>query len=222
MSIHYIKQLIAQGEHQQLDFKFAINDSKKIARSLVAFANTDGGKLLVGVKDNGNIAGVRSEEEFYMLQAAAEMYSRPEIYFESRQWTIDGKTVLEITIPKSEVLPHKAVKENRWLAYVRVNDQNILANKIWVKAAELQKQNTGILVRYNKPQKLLINYLENNEHITLSKFCRIARLHRLRAENILIKFLALNIIEILFTEKSIFYKLNADYELPELSEPFEK
>jgi predicted HTH transcriptional regulator len=54
----YIKNLIKQGEHQQLDFKFEITDSKKIARSLVAFANTDGGKLLIGVKDNGAIAGV--------------------------------------------------------------------------------------------------------------------------------------------------------------------
>lgn len=46
-----------------LDFKFEISDSKKIARSLVAFANTDGGRLLIGVKDNGVISGIRSEEE---------------------------------------------------------------------------------------------------------------------------------------------------------------
>ena len=43
----YIHKLIAQGEHQQQDFKFEISDSKKIARSLAAFSNTDGGKLLV-------------------------------------------------------------------------------------------------------------------------------------------------------------------------------
>jgi len=42
----YIQKLIEQGEHQQLDFKFEISDSQKIARSLVAFANTDGGKII--------------------------------------------------------------------------------------------------------------------------------------------------------------------------------
>ncbi|MGB4134047.1 MAG: ATP-binding protein, partial [Tenuifilaceae bacterium] len=42
MSKH-IANLILQGEHQQLDFKHSISDSKKIARSLAAFANTDGG-----------------------------------------------------------------------------------------------------------------------------------------------------------------------------------
>ena len=60
---HPIEELIAQGEHQQLDFKFEVSDSKKIARTLSAFANTDGGRLLIGVKDNGAIAGVRSDEE---------------------------------------------------------------------------------------------------------------------------------------------------------------
>jgi len=52
LTVHPIYKLIAQGEHQQQDFKYCISDSRKIARSLVAFANTDGGRLLVGVKDN--------------------------------------------------------------------------------------------------------------------------------------------------------------------------
>ena len=50
----YIHALIAEGEHQQQDFKFEISDARKIAKTLSAFANT---------KDNGKIAGVRSEEE---------------------------------------------------------------------------------------------------------------------------------------------------------------
>ena len=63
----YIYKLIEEGEHQQQDFKFEISDARKIAKSLSAFSNTDGGRLLIGVKDNGKIAGVRSEEEIYMI-----------------------------------------------------------------------------------------------------------------------------------------------------------
>ena len=76
---HPIEALIEQGEHQQLDFKFEVSDSKKIARTLSAFANTDGGRLLIGVKDNGAISGVRSEEEYYMIEAASKMYTHPEV-----------------------------------------------------------------------------------------------------------------------------------------------
>ena len=64
----YIHLLIAEGEHQRQDFKFEISDARKIAKTLSAFANTDGGRLLIGVKDNGKIAGVRSDEEQYMIE----------------------------------------------------------------------------------------------------------------------------------------------------------
>ena len=76
-----------------LDFKFEISDSRKIARTFVAFANTDGGRLLVGVKDNGAIAGVRTEEEFYMVEGASRLYCHPEIPLKIKQW-IDRKSVV--------------------------------------------------------------------------------------------------------------------------------
>ena len=71
---YYIRELISQGEHEEQDFKFAISDARKIARSVSAFANNRGGRLLVGVKDNGTIAGVRSEEDIFVVEQAARMY----------------------------------------------------------------------------------------------------------------------------------------------------
>lgn len=50
----YIQQLITEGEHVHQDFKFAISDARKIAKSLSAFANTGGGRLLIGVKITEN------------------------------------------------------------------------------------------------------------------------------------------------------------------------
>ena len=90
----YIYNLIAQGEHVRQDFKYEISDARKIARSVSAFANTEGGRLLVGVKDNGKIAGVRSEEEIYMIEAAARVYCSPEVAIECRIYKIEGKDVL--------------------------------------------------------------------------------------------------------------------------------
>lgn len=69
----YIHNLIEEGEHEHQDFKFAISDAAKIAHSISAFANNDGGRLLIGVKDNGNISGVRSEEDVFVVEQAAQM-----------------------------------------------------------------------------------------------------------------------------------------------------
>ena len=66
-----LQRMIREGEHQQQDFKFRIDSTAKIAKTLSAFANTDGGKLLIGVKDNGKITGIDPEEEFFMIEGAA-------------------------------------------------------------------------------------------------------------------------------------------------------
>lgn len=99
----YIHTLIAEGEHQQQDFKFEISDARKIAKTLSAFANTDGGRLLIGVKDNGRIAGVRSEEEKYMIEAAAQLYCIPEIDYTLQTYIVEGKQVLVATIERVRI-----------------------------------------------------------------------------------------------------------------------
>ena len=103
MERNYIKNLIAQGEHLHLDFKFEISDARKIARSLVAFANTSGGRLLVGVKDNGVIAGVRSEEETYMIETAAHVFCKPEVNFVANTHLVDGRTVVEVIVERRQM-----------------------------------------------------------------------------------------------------------------------
>lgn len=205
----YIYDLIRQGEHQQLDFKHSISDSKKIARSLAAFANTDGGKLLVGVRDNGSVAGVKSDEEFYMVQAAADLYCKPEVKFETKVWEIEGKTLLEITIPKLSLdeLITAPNKDGKYRVYIRVNDQNFIVNNIYLKAWNKKKFGKGILVRYAEPEKILFDYLENNQRITFSKFMRVAQLSKYKAEKILINLIVLDIIKIVFTENQVFYQL---------------
>ncbi len=206
---NYLRNLIAEGEHIQQDFKYAINDSRKIARSLAAFANTEGGRLLVGVKDNGRIAGVSSDEEFYMVDAAAKRYCRPPVNFETREHTLDGKTVVEIIVPKSEHKPHKApTKDGRFKAYVRVKDQNLLANNILIKVWLRQQKNKGTFFQLKEPEQILLTWLNNKESlITHSKFSRIAGISRKKAEKILVNLIVLGIIDINITENGAFYFL---------------
>ena len=209
----YLLNLIQQGEHQTQDFKYCISDSKKIARSLVAFANTDGGRLLIGVKDNGNIAGVRSEEEYYMVEAAARIYSKPMIDFTTKQHFIDGKTVLEVMIKPSPDKPHYAVDENgKWWAYFRKDDENRLANKVMLEVWKKQKSTDGIMINYSDSEKILLDYLENHEKISVSKFARIAHLTYKQAEQIIINFRALDILQDCVGDTRIDYSINEAFD----------
>lgn len=74
-----LKKLIHRGEGEQLDFKQTITDPFKIAKTITSFANTRGGTLLIGVRDNKTIRGVDPEEEKYVLETAANVYCDPAI-----------------------------------------------------------------------------------------------------------------------------------------------
>ena len=71
MKVDYIHKLIAEGEHQHLDFKFEIADARKIARIFRHSQMPQGGTLLIGVNDDGTIAGIRTDEERFMAEIAA-------------------------------------------------------------------------------------------------------------------------------------------------------
>lgn len=210
---NYIKDLIAEGEHQQLDFKFEVSDSKKIARSLVAFANTDGGRLLVGVKDNGAIAGVRSDEEYYMIDGAAKIHCRPEIEFRSKEYKVDGRLVMEIIIGKSPHKPHYAPdKDDKWKVFVRVGDQNLVANKVLLQVWKHRKNKTAVQVRYLEQEEILFKYLMEHNSISISQFCKIARIPKFMAEKILVNFILLDIIRMNIGEKHTTYQLKQDLD----------
>ena len=204
---HPIELLIEEGEHQQLDFKFEVSDSKKIARTLSAFANTDGGRLLIGVKDNGNISGIRSEEEYYMIEAASKMYTRPEVPFEATRWEVNGKTVLEVYIAPSPDRPHTAPdKDDKYKAYIRVADENILANEVLMLAWQKKRQANGNLLKISKPVERLFAYLEEHPFIHINQFCRLAHIHYYTAKNIISDLLAIDALQYVVVEKRILYR----------------
>jgi predicted HTH transcriptional regulator len=216
--LHHITKLVAEGEHQQLDFKFEIADAHKIARTLVAFANTDGGRLLVGVKDNGALAGVRSEEEYYMVEAAAKMYCKPPVDFSVKEWNLNKKTILEVIIPKSSKRPHYAQdQDGSWKAYHRVKDQNFIVNRILMRVWKKENAPRGVFLKFTDAEKFLLDDLEKNGSVTLSKFMRMTGISRNKAESILVKFILLRMLQMHFSENLTFFTLNPAAKLAENS-----
>jgi len=206
---NYLKKLIAEGENQKLDFKYCISDSRKIARTLSAFANSDGGRLLIGVRDNGSIAGIRSDEEYYMVETAVHLFCRPEVIFTIKQHITVGKTILEVEVNRGDKRPYQAKDENdRWITYFRHHDQNLVANRIMLQVWKRQEMGTGVLLRFEKAENTLFDYLRKNGSITLSKFRKIARISPYKAEKILVNLLIFKVLIMNISEKGFSYELN--------------
>lgn len=109
---NYLLSLIREGEHQQQDFKYRVSDACKLAKSVSAFANTDGGRLLIGVRDDGNLSGVRSEEEIFMMHQAAYKYCQPEASIKFDTYHVEGRTIVIATVSPSDKRPIRAKDED--------------------------------------------------------------------------------------------------------------
>ena len=182
----YLLSLIREGEHQQQDFKYRVADACKLAKSVSAFANTDGGRLLIGVRDDGHLSGVRSEEEIYMMHQAAYRYCKPEasIKFDTYHVTPDTssgerglRTIVMATVPPSTKRPVCAIDETgRMRAYIRINDENIVASPVHLALWRESQKSQGVMLTYNDDIRHLLDVIQ--DRLTLNQIVRLSRLPR--------------------------------------------
>lgn len=208
---YYIARLIAEGEHEHQDFKFAISDARKIARSLSAFANNDGGRLLVGVKDNGNIAGVRNEEDIYVIEQAAEMYCDPPQTLEFTVYlTEGGLRVLKAEISAAERRPVSVIEEGgRRRAYYRVKDENIVADPLMVRGWRRRwaDSSQGSVIALDGTPRRLLDFLADGQ-ATLDEFVTTAHVSRSGAEEAAVTLHALDLINFVYDGHRFKLELN--------------
>jgi predicted HTH transcriptional regulator len=202
-----IKKQIFEGEGVSLDFKKTISSCEKIARTMVAFANNKGGRLLIGVADDGTINGVKSEdEERYMITKAAHLFSKPALEPTFEEVYVDDKLVLVVDTPESAEKPHYALAEDgKWWVYVRVKDKSVLASKIVVDVLKHSSGDKGVLIAYSENEKSLLEYLDKTERINIKESCKLLNLPRRRTQRVLVDLVLSGVIKIHTTEKEEYY-----------------
>ena len=192
---HYLQTLISQGEHQQQDFKYRVSDALKLAKSVSAFANTDGGRLLIGVRDDGNMSGVRSEEEIYMMHQAAYRYCRPEASIKFDTYHVDGHTIVVATVPPSERRPICAIGDDgRQTAYIRIADENIVASPVHLALWRESQNPKGTMMTYTDSVKKILDVLRD-QRLPLGHIVRCSRLPRPKVITLLARLIRFHVVQ---------------------------
>ena len=197
----YIASLIEEGEHEHQDFKFAVSDARKIAHSLSAFANNDGGRLLIGVKDNGAIAGVRNEEDIFVVEQAAEMYCEPPQEIKVTAFKAEGgHTVMRVEIGRAPIRPvHVKETGGELRAYYRVRDENIAAPPLLVRAWKHASGNEGSIIEVNSQgAHAFLRWHQKSDGVTIEGFMLAAHVSRQTAEDIAVSLYGMGLIEFMY------------------------
>lgn len=197
----YIEKLVAEGEHEQQDFKFMISDARKIARSVSAFANNSGGRLLIGVKDNGVVAGVRNEEDVYVVDQAAGRYCEPPQQVEFKAYRVDAAvTVIVASIARAQTRPVSVIEEDgRRRAYYRVADENIAAHPLMVEAwKHAEAEGGGVVMTLTGLESDLLR-LVDGRLLDLREVAVGLHIAESRARSLIVRLAVVGLVDFVYT-----------------------
>ena len=203
----YLTRLISEGEHQQQDFKYRVSDALKLAKSVSAFANTDGGRLLIGVRDDGHLSGVRSEEEIFMMHQAAYRYRRPEASIKFDTYHVDGRTIVVATVPPSEKRPVCVVdEEGKRRAYIRIADENIVASPVHLAIWKESQKSQGTVMTYTDDVSQLLGAMQG-QRMTLNQLVRRSGIPRNKVIAILARLIRFRVAQWDYAEQQFVFSL---------------
>ena len=138
------RDTLFSGESKNIEYKITLPDkSEKYMKTIVAFANTQGGKLIVGIDDKTHeIVGVANEILFQLMDGIANAISdscMPQIIPDIEPQTIDGKTVIIVSVEAGKNRPYylkSKGKENG--TYIRVAGTSRQASPEKIRELEME------------------------------------------------------------------------------------
>jgi len=202
MNRRHLLELIEEGENLQCEFKRHFTTPEKIAREMIAFANTKGGYVIFGVDDDKDVVGVDSEKaESEMIKDAAENYCEPPLNYSIDFIELYGKELVVASIPESEIKPHRLqdyqdeLDINKAVVIVRINDKSVQASKEMVRILRANSADLA-LKKYTigQVEKMVFEYLGKYERISVKELSNLVNISERRASRTLVKMVRANLL----------------------------
>ena len=182
MNRKQLLKLIEEGENLKVEFKQRFSEHEKIAKEIIAFANTSGGVIIFGINDNGKIYGVQSEKEVTeLLKETITNYCEPIPIYKVSYIEVD----------------HSDLELNLAQVYIRVNYKSVPASKEMIKLLQTKSADAK-LKKYSigKNEKMVFEYLKINDFINSKELSSLANISARRASRTLLNMVRANILAI--------------------------
>ena len=209
MDLQELEDLVSKGEGQLIEFKLKASFPEKIVKEMVAFANSDGGQLFVGVDDDGRISGLKyAEEDRFVLEKAIKSHTKPQVKYELETIPINRKkNVLHFRIMENRKKPSYYLEDpkQKGKAYLRVNDKSMQASREMVQILKRSGQKKSYPVRVGDREQLLFKHIEEHGKTTISNFMEASGLKRFQVSQMIIRLVLSNILNIEIGEKADYF-----------------
>ncbi|MBU0559478.1 MAG: putative DNA binding domain-containing protein [Bacteroidetes bacterium] len=197
-------RLIEAGENSRIEFKQRFSDFHKIAKEIIAFANSQGGYVIFGIDDDRSIYGVMSEKsEAELFEQTVREYCQPAPNYKLHFVGLFDKEIVVAEILESKNKPHRIqdykleLDPNTAEVYIRVNDKSIPAGKEMIKILQAESSRSELnKYKIGKDEKLVFDFLQEVEFITAKDLIARANISSRRASRTLIKLVRAGLLNI--------------------------
>lgn len=198
--------MIRAGESDYVEFKKRINHPEKVAREIVAFANTGGGHLFVGVEDNGHIEGLKHpEDDIFVLNRILDENCKPKIRYSVETYPLPEKrTLVAYYIPESKRKPHYLnanTDSSLGKAFIRISDKSIQASREVREILKRRRKRKDLGFTLGDKEQQLFKYLDAHGFINLEDTARLLKIPIVSASKKLVLLVLVNVLEIKPGEK---------------------
>jgi predicted HTH transcriptional regulator len=208
MKFHEVTARIEEGEGLTVEFKRKVSTPEKIAREMIAFANTRGGIILFGIDDDRSVVGVESEKsELDDIAFAAQHLCDPPVTHATHIYNFNGSDVICVEIPESEQKPHYLVDDgDAQKSFVRVGENSIRASKEMIRVLRHQYgPSQPVRLVYGEAERRLFQYFEKHERITVKEYARLINVSERRASRLLVRLVRAGAVAIHTHEKTDYF-----------------
>lgn len=202
MELAELRKIVKGGESEFVEFKKKVAHPIKIVKEVVAFANKEGGLLLIGVSDDGSLDGVKEPDgELFLLEEEIRKRCKPMVdYTVSRVNLSMKKQILVLDIEESHRKPVFLIynlKARRGKAYIRMDDKSIQMSVAVRKILKERYRNSVQGFNYGENERTIIKLISEKRKATLRELVKLSSINNEEVLNILVTLTVSNILGVI-------------------------
>lgn len=202
MKLEQIRKLVKQGEGERLEFKKKANHPDRIINELVAFANTVGGFLFIGVDDDGTISGLKfPEEDRVHVLELMDQKIRPKLQLKSGVVSLNQRSgivwfeVINVSNRIYSVIDGQ--DEDQGTVYFRIKDESIQASPELRRILRNMGKPRGRVIKFSEIESSVLKALETVGESTLSELVIRTGYKKKIVSNCLVNLVLANVLRII-------------------------
>ena len=212
MNLLELQQLCKQGEGQYLEFKQYATEPDQVVEEVSGFLNSTGGSLLIGIKDDGTITGLKFAEDdlvFLLDYIAKQVWPKPIIKHELIQVN-RKRSVINFTLKPGTRKPYGIVGSDRKSkkVFYRVGDQCIKASRELKNILHSTKKPDGQTIIYTAIEADILKQIDKEHRATKVSLVESLPYNSRKVSDCLVRLVVAGVIKINPQESGDFYEFN--------------